>query len=312
MKILFTGASSFTGYWFVKELVKAGHSVSTIYTRAGESEYEGIRKIRVEKLGGITDRIFNCQFGSPRFIDLVKSESKWDLFCHHAAEATNYKSSQFDYIGALKNNTFNLPVVLEHLLDKNCDSVLLTGSVFENDEGKGSENLGAFSLYGLSKSLTYSIVRYYSELFRIKLGKFVIPNPFGPLEEPRFTTFLMKTWLDKKTATVNTPAYIRDNIHVSLLARIYNNFVTDIKSADTRLLKINPSGYVESQGEFAERFAKEMRSRFNLPCELELKEQSEFPEPEVRINLQNAARIIKDWDEKTAWDKLAEYYKNNL
>ena len=27
MKILFTGASSFTGYWFVKTLAEAGHEV---------------------------------------------------------------------------------------------------------------------------------------------------------------------------------------------------------------------------------------------------------------------------------------------
>jgi UDP-glucose 4-epimerase len=27
MRILFTGASSFTGYWFVRELVAAGHEV---------------------------------------------------------------------------------------------------------------------------------------------------------------------------------------------------------------------------------------------------------------------------------------------
>ena len=27
MRILFTGASSFTGYWFIRELVAAGHRV---------------------------------------------------------------------------------------------------------------------------------------------------------------------------------------------------------------------------------------------------------------------------------------------
>lgn len=312
MKILFTGASSFTGYWFVKELVKAGHVVFTTYTRSGPSEYEGIRKIRIEKLNKISDQTFNCQFGSPQFLDLVNSESKWDLFCHHAAEVTNYKSPHFDYIKAVKKNTYNLPDVFGKLSAKSCDTVILTGSVFENDEGNGAGELKAFSLYGLSKGITYTVFRYYAELFNINLGKFVIPNPFGPFEDYRFTTFLMKTWLDKKIAVVNTPDYIRDNIHVSLLARVYSNFVVSVKGIETRMTKINPSGYAERQGDFANRFAKEMRKRFNLDCELELKQQDDFPEPKIRININNAAKIVQNWSEEYAWNELAEYYKNYL
>jgi len=34
MKILFTGGSSFTGYWFIKELVAAGHEVVAAFRRA--------------------------------------------------------------------------------------------------------------------------------------------------------------------------------------------------------------------------------------------------------------------------------------
>jgi UDP-glucose 4-epimerase len=33
MKILFTGGSSFTGYWFVKELALAGHDVVALFRR---------------------------------------------------------------------------------------------------------------------------------------------------------------------------------------------------------------------------------------------------------------------------------------
>ncbi len=31
MKILFTGASSFTGFWFAKELAAAGHEVFAVF-----------------------------------------------------------------------------------------------------------------------------------------------------------------------------------------------------------------------------------------------------------------------------------------
>lgn len=312
MRILFTGASSFTGYWFIRELTRAGHHVSATYTGADISHYEGIRKDRVRRIGEVSDQIFNCSFGSARFVDLLDSENKWDLLCHHAAEVTDYKSSEFDYNSAVKKNTSNLVNVLKKLREKECDTILLTGSVFENDEGRGSEDLRAFSLYGLSKSITYNVFRYYAQLFSFKLGKFVIPNPFGPFEEARFTTFLMKTWFRGETAIVKTPEYVRDNIHVSLLAKVYNHFAGDIKNSDHELLKINPSGYCESQGEFARRFATQMKIRFDLNCKLELANQKEFAEPKTRINLQDASKLISDWDEQNAWDELGEYYKNYL
>ena len=45
MKILFTGASSFTGHWFVKELCAAGHEVTATF-RQPASEYTDVRKQR--------------------------------------------------------------------------------------------------------------------------------------------------------------------------------------------------------------------------------------------------------------------------
>jgi UDP-glucose 4-epimerase len=312
MKILFTGASSFTGFWFVKELIKEGHQIFTTYTKSNLSEYQGIRKERVETLSGLSEQIFNCQFGSSKFIELIQSEKNWDLLCHHAAEVTNYKSPDFDYILALNKNTFNLQLIFERLINQDCKRIILTGSVFENDEGKGSNYLEAFSPYGLSKGLTYSVFRYYSQLFKMQLGKFVIPNPFGPYEESRFTTYLIRNWLNKKAASVNSPDYVRDNIHITLLARVYAYFINKLKNTDKGLTKINPSGYVETQGEFAERFAVEMRKRFALKCKLELHNQIEFTEPKVRSNLLDAAELISDWNEKYAWDELADYYKSHL
>ena len=47
-----------------------------------------------------------------KFLALIK-EGGWDLLCHHAADVTNYKSPDFDTVAALRNNTYNLPAVLE-------------------------------------------------------------------------------------------------------------------------------------------------------------------------------------------------------
>ncbi|HEY8747492.1 MAG TPA: NAD-dependent epimerase/dehydratase family protein, partial [Tepidisphaeraceae bacterium] len=182
-----------------------------------------------------------------------------------------------------------------------------TGSVFENDEGAGSEGLGAFSPYGLSKGLTYQMVRHYAGAAGLGLGKFVIPNPFGPLEEPRFTAYLVKNWYAGKTPSVETPAYVRDNIHVALMAKAYAGFVG--KAPAEGVARCSPSGYVESQGAFALRFAREMMGRLALPCNVELKVQTKFAEPRVRINTEPAEAMVSGWNEAGAWDAVGEYYR---
>ena len=237
---------------------------------------------------------FKIPYGTQKFHDLIENEH-FDLFCHHAADVTDYKSPDFDYVAALKNNVGNLPAILKALKTK----VILTGSVFEQNEGAGCDNLRAVSPYGLSKGLTSDVFDYYCQVLQVPLAKFVIPNPFGPFEEFRFTSFLMQNWMEKKCVHVTMPAYVRDNIPVSILADAYVGFIeSDIK-------KINPSGYVGTQGEFTKKFAEEMKKRLNLPCEYTLADQKEFTEPRQRYNT-DPVDLKK---EQAAWDELAGYYE---
>jgi nucleoside-diphosphate-sugar epimerase len=152
------------------------------------------------------------------------------------------------------------------------------------------------------------VFRYYCDRAGLNLGKFVIPNPFGPYEEPRFTAYLMKAWLNGETPACSSPAYIRDNIHVSLLAKSYVWFAESL-AKDPRLVRLNPSGYVESQGAFTLRVAHEMKSRLKLPCLVELKKQTAFAEPRVRINTDVLDVAALGWDESAAWDDFAAYYE---
>jgi nucleoside-diphosphate-sugar epimerase len=308
MKILFTGASSFTGYWFVKELAAAGHEVVATFRKRAEEYPDELRKKRIALAAKNCRPVYGCAFGDDRFLELIR-EGGWSLLCHHGADVTNYKSPDFNVTTALENNTHRLPAVLDALRQSNCYKVLLTGSVFENDEGAGSEGLPAFSPYGLSKALTWQAFRYYTQAHQMTLGKFVIPNPFGPFEEPRFTSFLIKNWKANVTPAVNTPAYVRDNIHVSLLAKVYAEFAKKLPD-DAGVTKINPSGYAESQGAFALRFASEMRSRLNLDCRVELKTQTDFAEPRVRINTDIPDTKSLNWNESAAWDEIGEYYRS--
>jgi UDP-glucose 4-epimerase len=306
MKILFTGGSSFTGYWFIRELTAVGHQVTAVFRRRPEEYSDEVRRQRVVLATEACRPVHGYSFGDEKFLGLIK-ESSWDILCHHGADVTNYKSPDFDTVGALRNNTHNLAAVLETLRGAGCCRVLLTGSVFEGGEGAGSQGLPDFSPYGLSKALTAQAFRYYCGRAGLSLGKFVIPNPFGPYEEPRFTAYLIKNWLAGTTPNCSSPAYVRDNIHVSLLAKAYVQFVQELPASG--FTRLNPSGYAESQGSFTLRLAREMGPRLGLPCPVELKTQIDFTEPRIRINTDPSDADTLGWNESAAWDELAHYYR---
>ncbi len=307
MKVLLTGASSFTGYWFADALSAAGAHVVAPLRAAAASYGEGARAERVRRLKTVAEIVDEAPFGSPRFLDLAGAGG-YDLLCHHAAKVGDYRSPDFDIAGALAENTADLRAVLDILAKRGSKGVVLTGSVFEQDEGAGEAPLIAFSPYGLSKGLTAAVVSHRCREVGLRYAKFVIPNPFGPLEEPRFCAYLIRTWKKGEAAKVNTPAYVRDNIPVSLLAKAYAKFASQT-AAGTGKAKLNPSGYVESQGAFAERFAAAMRPRLSLACGLDLATQTDFSEPMMRVNIDSAARYVPGWDETAAWDEVAEGYR---
>jgi UDP-glucose 4-epimerase len=302
MKVLLTGASSFTGYWFARALNEAGaHVVAPL--RGALADYrEGARAERVRRLSSAAEIIETAPFGSDRFFALAKVGG-YDILCHHAAQVGDYRSVDFDIAAALAQNTANLRAVLETLRNGGLKGAILTGSVFEQNEGAGEAPLVAFSPYGLSKGLTADVFRHRCREAGVRYAKFVIPNPFGPLEEPRFCAYLIRAWKKGEVARVNTPLYVRDNIHVSLLAAAYAKFAGEIASGACRD-RLSPSGYVEAQGAFAERFAAAMRPRLGMECKLELGKQTDFSEPLMRVNVDAATRYVGNWNEAAAWDAV--------
>lgn len=306
MKILLTGASSFTGTWFATTLRAAGHDVvATLQGTVDAYANRRARRVALLEDAGVT-LVEQCSFGDTRFMPLL--EERLDVVCHHGAQVTNYKSLDFNVVSAVRDNTNNARQVIEAAARSGVKAVVVTGSVFEQDEGLGSEPRRAFSPYGLSKGLSWQVFRYWSEQLGYPVHKFVVPNPFGPYEEPRFCAYLMDKWSKGDTAQVGTPAYIRDNIHVSLLAASYRDFVECAACSDVSLHR-GPSGYVESQGTFALRFAREIGGRLELKADLAFADQTEFSEPEMRVNTDRTSTQRLNWSEARAWDELAAYYR---
>lgn len=305
MKVLLTGASSFSGFWFAERLAAAGAEIVTPLKGAVDS-YTGVRAARVKRLGSLAEIVPGCSFGGDSFLSLVRSRD-FDALCHHAARVGDYRSPDFDITGAVAENTLNLRTILQTMSERGLSAVIATGSVFEQDEGAGNKPHRAFSPYGVSKGLTWQVVRYWCDILGIPLGKFLIPNPFGPLEEARFVAYLVKTWRAGDVATVKTPRYVRDNIHVGLLARTYAGYVSSMVATKTSG-RFGPSGYVETQGEFTGRVARELRPRLGLECRVELGVQTDFSEPLIRVNTDLVDWAQDGFGESEAWDALVAHY----
>lgn len=306
MKVILTGASSFTGTWFAQALRQAGHEV-VAPVRGSLDAYEGGRRARLDHLQSLGVRLVHgVAFGDEAFRALLTEGC--DVLCHHAAEVRNYKDIQFDVAAAVNSNTFEARATLEAAKAGGCKAVVATGSVFEQDEGAGEQPLKAFSPYGLSKGLSWQVLRFWAGHVGLPIHKFVIPNPFGPFEEPRFCAYLMGKWVKGELATVGTPRYVRDNIHVSLLAVAYRRVVESSASSPAGG-RCAPMGYVETQGAFAQRFAREIGGRLGLKADLALADQRDFAEPVVRVNTDLVLPADHEWTEAAAWDDLAAYYE---
>jgi UDP-glucose 4-epimerase len=304
MKVLLTGASSFTGLWIAESLAAAGHKVTAALHRP-ITAYEGLRGERVARLAACAERIEACSFGGDAFLDLI-TERSFDLLCHHAAQVANYKSPDFDIAGAVHDNTYRLPDILMRM--SGLRGVVLTGTVFEANEGGGAQPRAAFTPYGESKTLTSAAFAGECAKRGVPLTRFIIPYPFGPYEEPRFCHYLMSCWAKNEPAKIASPDYVRDNIPVSLLALAYADAATRILGGDP-VARVAPSGYVETQGHFARRLSREMAARLGRDCPVIFMQQTEFPEPRICINDGAVDAGHLGWDEDASWAELAAWYR---
>jgi nucleoside-diphosphate-sugar epimerase len=308
MRILLTGASSFTGYWFARALAEGGHAVHATFGSPGIESYCGLRRRRVDAVLPFCTPAFGCRFGDERFLALLGTGS-FDLVCHHGAEVTGYRSPDFDAVAALRANTHNARATLQRFAARGGRAVILTGSIYEAGEGATSGDERAFSPYGLSKTLTYQALRFYCEEAGLTLAKFVIPNPFGPFEEPRFAGYVMTCWARNDVAHVRSPEYVRDQIAVSLLSRAYVRFAEDVSRTPAARVRYNPSGNRLSMADFTDLLARRVRELTGRPCPYVLHAQQEFAEPRVRVNVEDARDAAPDWDEAADWRDYAAFYR---
>ena len=254
--------------------------------------------------------VYGCSFGDERFLALIR-EGGWDLLCHHAADVTNYKSPDFDAVAALRNNTHNLPAVLEALRAAGCRRLLLTGSVFEGGEG--------CRLPGPARLLSLRPVQGpdgtgVSLLLRPRRpGPRQVRHP-QPLRSLRGASLhgLSHEELAGRRHAESAPA-LPTSATISTCRCWPRSTPSSLRSSRPPASPgSTPAATPRARARSRSAWPRRCDPRLGLPCPVELKKQVDFPEPRVRINTDPPDADALGWDESAAWDEMAHYYQRSV
>ena len=264
MKILLTGASSFTGFWFARELARRGNDVVCPLTKSALDDYASIRRERLELLARERNVqfVFSAGTQSENLRELVAREH-FDVFCNHAFATLNHQNPNYKMTDALALAVERLDKLMIALRERGCSACVHSGSYFELGESVRSET-GFFTPYALAKSAAWEFVCYWANRLQMRLGKFTIANPVGAYEERGLTIYLAREWLAGRVPEVQTPTHVRDNVPVSALAEKYADFVEKVFTTGTldAPLRANPSGFVMTNAAWAQFFGEKLFGKY--------------------------------------------------
>lgn len=304
MKVLLTGASSFSGLWIARALAAAGHQVIAPLKRP-LSGYSFLRRERVELLAGEIDVRYHAPLESDAFKAIVRDEA-CQAFIHHAADIPNYGDPSYNLVDGFTRNISGLADLISGFSEAGGQIFMASGSIFEFERLGPEEDKLAISPYGLSKSLTNITMQHYALWSGLAFGRVAISAPFGPYEEGRFAWSLVKAWSKGLAGTVRTPRYVRDNIPAPLLGRAYATSLDRVQATPGACLVARPMGFAGTQLAFAEVLAQHLGPRLGLACQIEALSQPHLDQPETVLNSEPA--IPDDWRSAEFWDDYADFY----
>jgi UDP-glucose 4-epimerase len=290
--VLMTGVSSFTGAHIAKVLVDSGLKVRALMARSkSEVQADVMVSSRLRFVGDI-DCVWGAPFGSTKFLESLQEGC--DFFVNHGAAIKGYRSPDFNWIQSVQESTFHAEKVFSTLKSVGCKRVIHSGSIFEPDEGEETPS-PAISIYGVSKKLSWEVLRFYARKSEIPLSKVIIANPIGVFEnEDRLVPLFVKTWRAGKSPVVRTPHLVRDNIPAPWLAQAYleeiQKTVLPHNSASVDVCVRRPGGFRESNVDFVKRISSEFGKRWGTQLSFDVIPQT-TAEPVRRVNTEPVSQI---------------------
>ncbi|MCS7266901.1 MAG: NAD(P)-dependent oxidoreductase [Geminicoccaceae bacterium] len=311
MRALVTGVSSFTGAWFALALVARGFAVTGVHRRA-RTDYPPEAQARLALLEGRVALLRAPALDSEPVRDALARERP-RLLCLHGAEVGAHRAAGFDVLGAVARTTAGIDRLLDRFAGAGGRAVLVTGSVFEAEEGRGAAPLRAVNPYGLAKTLTWQVLRFAVERRNLALGKFVVAHPVGPFDKPTgLVPDLLAAWRRGEAAVLRRPRLVRDFLAIDGLAAAYARAALALLEHGHRVHLV-PSLWPEPVRAFARRLSAAIGPRLSVRCtvrEAEPPEPSE--EPTVRTGLHDLCALVPAWDPEAFWNAFARSIQRPL
>ena len=293
-RVLFTGLSSFTGYWFTEKLAEKGYKVVGCLSH-NKSDYNSDQTERLNQANSSIRIEQNVSFGSESFLQLI-SDFKPEVFSFHHALVAGYKDPSFNVDNAILNNLNNYQEVIKRLTESGCKQIIMTRSIFEKGLGK-TDVESDISPYGHSKRKTFET---FSQAVPkdIKLRSFVICNPVGRYEGNNLTSYLIKCWIEAKPASLMQPKLVRDYVPIDLLSNSYAQFI----EANEQM--IIPSHLPVSNYEYARKLGDITRKLKNIQTPIDTtNEKYDQNEAFVRTGIDKVDFTNKD-QEELFWEEF--------
>lgn len=308
MRVLLTGASSFTGAWFAQTLAARGHDVLCALRGPAASGSDALRRFRMAMLEDCAVAEL-APFGTEAFLALLEERAPFDVLALHGWAGGDHRRLDLPVDDAVAATTFRLTRVLDGLARAGGRVVLLTGTVFESGEGSLDPETPALNRYGLAKSLIREWVRHAVAEAGLHLHRFVIPHPIGPGDKPGLVAELAQAWLAGRPAVLRSPATVRDLVPVDLLALDYARYCEAAVAREAAAVR-RPSGEIATLAEHAEQIATRLRPRWDRPCLIEARDGA-AAEPR-RVNREPCAPSHPDWSAERFWDRLAAFHAEGV
>lgn len=304
LRVAITGASSFTAFWAARAFSAQGARVTALCKRGSLEAYDGLKRKRLELLSSQVDLHFGVK-GEDGSMAFWIETHRPDVWIHHHHSMENYKTPSYDMVRADRVGVDPLKEIFASLKKSGAKGVIFSGSYMEPGEG-GTKNPANASPFAVSSQRTWEAVQERCREFEFPLGKVVIPNPIGPLEnEDRIVPLLMKNAKAKTPFHVANAESIVDCLPVKTLASVYLESCSDVLRRESRVRR--PSGWVTSVKGLIETVNRELlMKRLNMGlCETLL-----VTPQEPKIAFTNIATERQRFDMSAFWDEYAKFIRS--
>lgn len=297
--VALTAASSFTGMWIANHLAARDFVVHALFT---EEPLSGLKKMRFENLDSRVKKHFGIRSEDATMARWI-GKNKPQIWINHHHFMLNFRAPDYDMEMAEKVGIQPLAEIVSALRNSGCQSIIQSGTYFENGEGAQSRDY-------LPGPYAKSKERVWEKLLELRgnlsIGKVVISNPVGPFENfDRLIPNLVRNSVLKQAFHLRTPTSQMDNIPASDLAKAYETAILQSENAADPIV-LRPSGRLLTNLDFAEEIVRELIVKRLALIATKLTSDTLSNSSCFQNNPQE--RVSSDWN--AFWDHYAEKFRD--